>query len=277
MVWILIHPCLIYTTTIMSYIITDCNADLAAKGLTPCDSTEISNNKPCLQLQQQESFHQLCQGATTFRPIQALVCRNSETKQSLVFTPDLIISSCQEMSTKDPNWSLFQCYCCCSDYDLHTFIVTPFGDTAVQLLDVGNPVLVGTMTANKPTWSSMDLVFTSGIPVTNENAIVMTFDNNQTLTVTSDHVFLRMNSKVIRAEYAFVGMKIMGAEGNPVTIKSISRQTMDASVYNIAAVSTFDGSIDNHLVCSNGIISGDYTLQINFDTLNASLVDESAA
>jgi hypothetical protein len=258
----------------MSYIITDCNAQLAEKGLTPCDSAEVSSNKPCLELQQQESFHQLCQGATTFRPIQSLVCRNSDTKQSIVFPADQIITACQEMSTKDPHWSLFQCYCCCADYDLHTFIVTPLGDMAVQLLDIGNPILAGSIDSGIPNWSSMDLVYSSGIPVTGENGLTIVFDNKQSLTVTTDHVFMRMNGKLMRAAYAFKGLKLMDANGKAVTVTAISKQTMDASVYNISALSTFDGSYDNHLVCSNGIISGDYTLQINFGNLNVSLVDE---
>jgi hypothetical protein len=250
----------------MCYNWQTCYNQLTAKGLIVCDG--MSNPYHCQTFMETDAYHNSCQGQAMYMPVQAIVCKNSNTGEIRVFPTEDLITDCTNLHNQDPAWNLFQCYCCCSCFANGTMIAVPDGNCEVQLLTVGQPILSGSLSGNKVNWTPKAVKFSAGTKDgSQESMIYLVFGDNKELIVSPDHVLMLASGKFTTAIKLMPNDLLMGADGNPVKIITSSLGQYQGGVHHISTDVVFDGTPNNHLINSNGIVSGDYTLQMYFQNL----------
>ena len=90
------------------------------------------------------------------------------------------------------------------------------------------------------------------------------------MVVTPDHLFLTPAGKLKRADRLVPGQDfLVSAEGAPVAINEVSISKRKGGVHHIAIDKEFTGNVDGHLLISEGVVSGDFNLQIYARDLKA--------
>jgi hypothetical protein len=166
------------------------------------------------------------------------------------------------------------CYCCCSCFAYGTRIGVPEGSKVIEQFVVGDKVLTANVessgTGVKLNWSSTKVSFSSGTgPDSQEPAMVYIHHGEVgSLVVTPDHLFLLPNGKLKRADRLVPGQdQLVSAEGTPVAINEVSLGTYTGGVHHIATDKEFTGDLNGHLLISEGVVSGDFNLQIHASEL----------
>jgi hypothetical protein len=252
---------------IMSYTNADCIKAITQNGLSPICGSDTMPTNCSYWIDDPGTYHQLCMGPYMYQPVQAIICSNSVTGEKRVFPTDDILTACTNLHNQDPNWNLAVCYCCCSGA-FGASIATPVGNAAVHDLQTGTIVHVGSVQGSVVQWNSQALALSSGLAI-NEPEEVITFvlDGTKKLSVTPDHVLMRADGKLVRAHALSLNDALMGATGEAVKITALGKERVAHTTHSISADASFDGTPKNHLINSNGIVCGDYTLELNFDQL----------
>jgi hypothetical protein len=109
-------------------------------------------------------------------------------------------------------------------------------------------------------------------PGTANPAVRVTFGSDASqgeLTVTEDHLFAVINGAgdgfvLKRANTLIPGSDmLMSADENAVPIRSITFTTHRGGMLQIATGTRLDDDWQGHLIITNGVVSGDYLLQLN--------------
>lgn len=172
------------------------------------------------------------------------------------------------------SWYELTCYCCCSCFAYGTKIKVPGGYKKIEQFEVNDQVMTanigltqGSMTVN---WSSASVSFSSGTgPDSHQPSMIYIHHGNTgSLIVTPDHLFLLATGKLKRADRLVPGTDyLVSAEGTPVPLNEVSSGEYVGGVHHIATEKQFNGDLSGHLLLSEGVISGDFTLQINAGSL----------
>ena len=97
------------------------------------------------------------------------------------------------------------------------------------------------------------------------------------ITVTDRHVFLVANSSPAGAPLKRAIDLIPGADmlvdyqGKAVPVRSIAFITYRGGIHHIATSTNLDDSWEGHLIITNGIISGDYLLQLSYSEIDSAI------
>lgn len=83
-----------------------------------------------------------------------------------------------------------------------------------------------------------------------------------TIIVTLDHTFLRPDGRLIRASMLVPGMTLARTQGGEATIRDYRIKGYTGGVWNIATSLGRPDSMDGHLIDTQGLLSGDYALQL---------------
>ncbi|GLH79782.1 hypothetical protein SSBR45G_46910 [Bradyrhizobium sp. SSBR45G] len=160
------------------------------------------------------------------------------------------------------------CYCCCSCFAYDTAIAyqgsgnaTSF--RAVQEFAVGDEVLVADASL---TWQQMKLQYSSGAPSKRSTLVKIDYvldGVEKSLLVTRSHLFLQPDGKLIRADRLMPNDLLVVAVGGSTPVVAISAGIFDKGVHHIATSAMPAKSVAGHLLNSNGIVTGDYALQIS--------------
>ena len=114
-------------------------------------------------------------------------------------------------------------------------------------------------------WQKQKVEFsqgTTGASRQKDTVLVMYLD--KALVVTSDHIFLMANSMLKKADRLVVGDQLMSPDGKPVEIQSLHIGEYTAGFHHIATVKALpDANLNGHLLNTNGVVSGDYIVQIS--------------
>ena len=99
--------------------------------------------------------------------------------------------------------------------------------------------------------------------------VYVQYGDGQRFVVTPDHLFLMPDGKLKRAERLVPGRdQFVLAKGGTTPIVSLAIGAYQGGVHNIAATDTsVDGRLEGHLLDANGIVSGDYALQLGTSRL----------
>ncbi|MCX6357462.1 MAG: hypothetical protein NT045_06265 [Candidatus Aureabacteria bacterium] len=127
--------------------------------------------------------------------------------------------------------------------------------------------------AQGPEWKAKKVIYSYGTgPDTTEPTMVrLAFgaaESQAEIAVTDRHLFLVIDGatgKIIlkRANRLVPGADmLMNPEGKPVPLRSISFRTSRGGTHHVATSTNLDDTWDGHLIITNGIISGDYLLQV---------------
>jgi hypothetical protein len=166
------------------------------------------------------------------------------------------------------------CHCCCSCFAYGTKIGVPNGTKKIEQFLIGDQVLAADVILStdmpKLNWSAIDVSFSSGTgPDGHQSAMIFIHHGDSTQTiVTPDHIFLLSTGKLKRADRLVPGQDfLVSEEGKAVPINEISVGEYEGGVHHIATERNFDGSINGHMLLSDGVVSCDFELQIHADVL----------
>jgi hypothetical protein len=133
---------------------------------------------------------------------------------------------------------------------------------SIETFNVGDTVYAADKN-NSATWKQQPVQFSSGIGggrTTNEMIYIEYTLNgeNKDIIVTQDHCFLSSSKQPIRANQLEPGAgQLLSANGKSVGINMISMGSYQGGIHDIAV----DMS-SGHWIIANGLISGDYAMQI---------------
>ncbi|WP_243711604.1 Hint domain-containing protein [Paenibacillus sp. BK033] len=174
-------------------------------------------------------------------------------------------------------WNVVTCYCCCSCFAHGTQIGTPQGSQAIEKFSVGDKVITASLKQSSEglqlEWKKAKLNFSNGTgPESHQPAMIyIRFGGHGSIIVTPDHLFLMPSGKLKRADRLVPGKDLLVSYNNThVEINEISVGEYRGGVHHIATDVAFDGTLDGHLLLSEGLVSGDFNLQIHQRELQGS-------
>lgn len=154
------------------------------------------------------------------------------------------------------------CICSCSCLAFGTPIEIPAGDfKAVEKFAVDDEVLAA---GRDLRWETKKVVFSQGTTgASRQKYTVLITYNDTALAVTSDHIFLLNDGSLIAADRLTTAHMLMAPNGKPVIITSVHVGDYTAGFHHIATSKNLaDDTLSGHLLNTNGVVSGDYSLQL---------------
>ncbi|PWW01256.1 Hint domain-containing protein [Paenibacillus cellulosilyticus] len=205
-----------------------------------------------------------CTPPSALYPEKASVCLNIQNPKQYNAKSG---KSCYNQPNGD--WNQLTCYCCCSCFANGTRIGIPNGHKAIEQFLPGDKVLTANMTVQGTgvdlSWSAATVKFSNGTgPDGHQSAMIWIRHGEEgMIIVTPDHLFLMPNGKLKRADRLVPGNdRLVSADGMPIMIHEVSIGEYHGGVHHISTDKAFDGSIDGHLLIAEGVVSGDFMLQV---------------
>lgn len=158
-----------------------------------------------------------------------------------------------------------RCWCVCSCLAVDTPIATPEGSVKVQDIVPDETVVLaaGTELDWTPTVVGQASFATPGVT---EHTIYITYmidDEEQGLVVTRDQPLLLAGGKLIVADWLQLEDELVDRDGNPVQLTDVRWGSYSGNFYEFATSMTPpDKNLDGHLVLTNGIVAGDFAIQV---------------
>lgn len=163
------------------------------------------------------------------------------------------------------------CFCCCGCFAYGTLIHYTIEDSkAIEDYAVGDMVLV----ADSPdlsSWSQKKVVFSNGAGASAANLLVMvifeTEDGTDYLLCTQNQPFLMSSGRLKTANKLVPGVdELLRHDGSPVMVHALRAGHYDKGVHHISTSLQPATSLDGHLFLAKGIVVGDYSVQIAYET-----------
>lgn len=255
----------------------DCNKHLLPK------YTPICPGSHCDQFQSTGVFHDYCAARSIYDPVPTTECCNPSTKQwieDLVGHPvpiNQMFKECAKAAATDPNWGQGPCYCCCSCFADKTRIATPEGEEAIKNIKVGSEVLTAKFSIDEGTvslsWQPSRVQASVGAEGNSPAMVYIEYGDQQELIVSPDQVLLSSTGHLIQAIDLIPGfgskddLYLTDKEGNSVQIHTVSVGSYKGGIHHIETNAGSTG-IDDHLILSEGVVSGDFYLQKHFPNLS---------
>jgi hypothetical protein len=172
------------------------------------------------------------------------------------------------------DWTLKMCYCCCACFAYDTPIAAPSGFKPIQDFKINDQVIVANHLATdsgvKLSWFPKNVLFSAGTgPKSHEPLMIyLHYGNGLQLICSIDQPFLMPDGKLKRADRLVPGKdELVLAAGDTAPIHEIKLGEYEGGVHHIATDLNFEGSVDGHLLNCNGVVTGDYLLQLHQDEL----------
>jgi len=161
-----------------------------------------------------------------------------------------------------------QCWCVCSCLAVDTPVSTPTGTVKVQDIVADSTVVLAA--GLDLTWSEQ-LVHQASFatPGLTEHTLYIRYQlageqGSRELVVTRDHPFLLYPDKtLVVAETLQLSDQLVDRDGQPAQVVDIRWGSYSGSFYEFAtSLTPPDGDYTNHLVLTNGVVSGDFAIQV---------------
>lgn len=160
------------------------------------------------------------------------------------------------------------CYCCCGCFSNDTQVaIDEIQTKAIQEFIVGDLVYVAD-DASLKSWSQQTVQFSAGTGLIGiENTLIkISFgdkDKPGNVICSRAQLFLTPERKLIRAAKLVPGEhQLLTHDGTPVMVLDLTVGKFKKGVHQIATSLQPTTNVDQHLILANGIVSGDYALQI---------------
>ncbi|WP_175917249.1 Ig-like domain-containing protein [Burkholderia pyrrocinia] len=169
----------------------------------------------------------------------------------------------------DASGKCCECKCSCLAFDTPV-AVSATQTKSIQTLKLQDPVL-----AFDPTGASQQrsVAFSDGTTATSVQpemayVTVKIGTDEHTVTVTLNHTFLHADTrKLIQAQMLSVGTGLLLADGTTTAVTKLEIKSYTGGVWNIATSIGKPDNLDGHLIDTDGILSGDFAVQIFYDDL----------
>jgi len=149
---------------------------------------------------------------------------------------------------------------------------TPIGISdgwkTIEQMVSGSSALAGTLTGDESnrtvSWTNQYVLRkTEHFGITPITMVYITYGDNKELIVTPGHLFISKDGTLRQASTVYVGMELLQADGTETPIQSVTFNSYTGAVYTLAVVEVYQENSDGHLLNANGIVMGDYVLEIN--------------
>jgi len=157
------------------------------------------------------------------------------------------------------------CYCCCFCDEGSTQVAGADGFKAIEDVRVGDPVLAADAALR---WSLRTVEFSggTGTDALGTEMIEVTFSGAEgeeaRLVVTPAHLFYLPDGTLKRADRLVAGEELVRADGGRAPVLRLEAGPRRGAVHHIATSATPATGVDGHLLNCNGIVTGDYALQL---------------
>ncbi len=202
-------------------------------------------------------------------PYKTNVCLN-------VKNPSIYSEKTGRACTKQGNdYYPLSCLCCCSCFAYGTKIDVPSGTKKIQDFILGDQVTAGYFSRDDQSitfkWEPETVSFSSGTGEGSHQASMVYIrfgEQNRSIIVTCDHLFMLSSGKLMTADRLIPGIDFfVNSEGESQPINEISIGSYEGGVHHIATEKDFLGDLNGHLLLSEGVVSGDFSLQIHSSSL----------
>jgi len=242
----------------------------------------------CLTIQDYDFYHKWCVDKAMYAPIHTSQCickdNNGHLTKYYQWDPTLKYKGmqisyqhqCLGLIFKfgsDSGWDFDECSCCCTCLAYDTPIAIPDGVKAIQDVKIGDVVLAAAPEKGHDSltfkWSHTKVAFSDGVAHSLVGTpVIVVYYGEQSMIVTVDQLFMMPNGKLKRADRLVPGTdSLVGANGEAIPLLKVAMGEYKGGIHHIATTMDFDGSIDNHLLNANGVIIGDYLLQLHQNEL----------
>jgi hypothetical protein len=240
----------------------------------------VCSDQHCTNFSESDTFHGQCatngSGNALF-PVSTAQCLDPSNGN--LSEPTYVQSKWGNYYTCNSPLQVQSCFCCCSCLAFGTPIATPGGVKAIELFNIGDSISVGSWDKSKLGWADGSVKFSSGTdPGSNSTMIFIELGEQRRIIATPDNLFLMSDGKLKRAD-RLVPTKdqILTADGGTLGVTAVLSGQWTKGLHHIATGMEFTGSLDGHLINANGIVSGDYCLQINqHELIKMGLMDDPA-
>ncbi|MFJ4184235.1 hypothetical protein [Kitasatospora sp. NPDC089509] len=235
----------------------------------------------------QDAFHDLCMNTNNSNlPVSAFTCTHNGTVE---ISTDPKVQERMDKENKDfetlcAEWSgkLLACYCCCACMAYGTKIALSLDrQERIETIAKGEHILTGTLAPDgKVTWAPSLVTFSDGAIGGNSPSIMhMSFGRPDErlgeLICTTDQPILLAGSTLVQASQVHVRDQLMGADGQPVPVRSVGIGDYTGGLHHLGTGRSADPA-GGHLLQAAGIVVGDYYLQLQPNLLADSWADDSA-
>ncbi|WP_346320181.1 Hint domain-containing protein [Chitinophaga sp. YIM B06452] len=157
------------------------------------------------------------------------------------------------------------CYCCCSCFAENTQIAVSASEyRAVQDFRPNDVVYAADGNLN---WKEYRVDFCTNVDGQKHDAFMVLIkwgdQPYEYISVTEDHLFLLPGKVLVPASAVQPGDQLVRPDGSTVKVTFAVTAMVNGGVYQLAT-GQFSGSMDGHLLNSNGVISADFALQVGF-------------
>jgi hypothetical protein len=155
----------------------------------------------------------------------------------------------------------------------NTPIAMPDGFIAIGELVDGDRVSAGSLRDGALSFEPADVVFSAGTGVQGESLMVyLVFGDDRSLVASYNQVFMLADGTLTTGARLVAGHDLMGEDGRPVPIASVHDGRFSGSVHHIVVTNTaFDGSSDGHLLVAEGVVVGDYLMELHPPSADSSI------
>jgi hypothetical protein len=240
----------------------------------------VCSDQHCDKFSESDTFHSKCADfgkGNTLYPISTAECFDQNT--GATSEPTFVQTKFGLLPNCTPPLLTVTCFCCCSCLAFGTPIATPDGAKAIELFNIGDSVSVGSWDKSKLGWANGLVQFSSGTdPGSINTMIFIQFGDGRKIIATPDNLFLMSDGKLKRADRLVPGKdQILTADGSALGVSAVLSGQWTKGLHHIATGLEFTGSLDGHLINANGIVTGDYCLQINqHELIKRGLMDDPA-
>lgn len=261
-----------------NYIDSECHKRLEQRGFFPCEAS-VYTSMPTHCSEVNKRYSDMCREQYEYWPISTAQCYSEVKGEYRYFPLTTLYNDCFKLQVNEPenNWNIKECYCCCWCFANNTLIDMSEGKKEIKDIQFGEKIIVGSIdksASSNLSWNEDTITFSAGTDGGIQPAMMyIVFGNKEEIIVSCDHVFLLSTGKFITAERLQPGDELVDKNGKPLPILTASIGQYEGGLHHIAANVEFDGSVDGHMIIAAGVVSGDYTLQVNFDKLSDDMIE----
>ncbi|MGU3495500.1 hypothetical protein ACLBXM_15785 [Xanthobacteraceae bacterium A53D] len=218
-----------------------------------------------------------CQPKGSTVPIKTFSCYNQSNGEQRNISED----ACQDLRDQNRNWKWTACYCCCSCFAWNTKIRVPSAnaDTEVRFIqdiEVQDQVLAAWIEPRDDgtvgvTWKPREVSFSDGTSPSSvpQSMIVVQYGAEGELTATPDQLFLMPDGKLKEAKRLTAGDYLIDDEGQPVVVHGVYLGNYNGGIQHLGVGPAPEDThvpVSGNLFSANGIIVGDFWLQVTYSS-----------
>lgn len=140
------------------------------------------------------------------------------------------------------------------------------GEVPIQSLAVGDSVQAASLRPGEaPFWEPSEVELSEGIaPGLAETAVAIAFsDGGPPLVCVPDQIFVGADGRLVAADLLAPGDALLRPDGGQRPIVSVVLGRFIGGLHDVATSRDWNGSPDGHLLAADGVIAGDYLVQLH--------------